>query len=359
MKLLILAQTPPPLHGQSLMVRTAVEGLPAHGVAVHHVNLRLSRSHADIGRWRLGKVLAILDACFHAIIARFAAGCDTLYYVPAPGKRGALYRDWLVMLLVRPFYRRLVLHFHNGGLGDWLAHHASVAERALTRLFLGRADLAIVLTPTLRDDAVALDARKIAVVPNGIADPGQPPTTPPKQTPAQLLFLGQCSAAKGLDVLLDAFALLSDSTSPAIRLVVAGGFASATECEHFTARFARFGGGVVYAGFVRGMEKRRLLDESACLVLPTCYAHEAQPLVLLEALAHDLSVVATNWRGIRDTIDGPHVRLVRPGDAPALVRALREILAALPPAGALRREFLTRHTAERHLASLAGALHSL
>ncbi len=41
MKLLILAQTPPPLHGQSAMVRTLVDGLPAPGVALHHVNLPL------------------------------------------------------------------------------------------------------------------------------------------------------------------------------------------------------------------------------------------------------------------------------------------------------------------------------
>ena len=62
MKLLVLAQTPPPLHGQSQMVRTLVDGLPAHGLPLHHVNLRLSRDHADIGRWRPGKLLAVLAA---------------------------------------------------------------------------------------------------------------------------------------------------------------------------------------------------------------------------------------------------------------------------------------------------------
>src|SRR3972149_2887749 len=82
MKLLVLAQTPPPIHGQSLMVQTLVTGLPEYGIEVHHVNLGLSRDAADIGRWRPGKIAAVLDACLHAVVARFRLGCDTLYYVP-------------------------------------------------------------------------------------------------------------------------------------------------------------------------------------------------------------------------------------------------------------------------------------
>ena len=133
MKLLVLAQTPPPLHGQSQMVRTLVDGLPAHGLPLHHVNLRLSRDHADIGRWRPGKLLAVLAAAGRAVAARWRHGCDTLYCVPAPGKRGALYRDWLLLALCRPFFPRLVLHLHNGGLADWLTTHATAPERWLTR----------------------------------------------------------------------------------------------------------------------------------------------------------------------------------------------------------------------------------
>ena len=193
MKLLVLAQIPPPLHGQSIMVQTLVEGLPAHGIAVHHVNLDLSRDTADIGRWRLGKFVAVLGACASAVAARFRHGCDVLYYVPAPGKRGALYRDWVVMLLCRPFFKKLVLHWHAAGLDCWLATKATAPELGLTRLLLGRADLSIVLSDTLRDDAAALAPKKISVVPNGIPDPGA--TASPRTAatgPFQVLFLGLC-----------------------------------------------------------------------------------------------------------------------------------------------------------------------
>ncbi len=349
MKLLLLAQTPPPLHGQSLMVDTAVRGLPNHGIEVAHVNLRLSRNHADIGGWRAGKILAILDACFHAIVARCTENCDTLYYVPAPGKRGALYRDWLVMLLVRPFYRRLVLHFHNGGLGDWLETRATPLERSLTQVLLGRADLAIVLTQSLRSDAAALHARCIAVVPNGIA-PAASAAAPRENF---VLFLGAVSGEKGALDLLAAIQLLR-ARGHATRVVFAGPVEPTVRAALDRARAAD--PGVCHeAGMVSGKEKADLLARCGVVCLPTHYPHEGQPLVALEALSADAPVVATRWRGLPETLP-PTTSLVAPGDTISLAAALAATLAVPPPAGAHREFFEARYTRERHLAMLARAL---
>src|SRR5690606_24891485 len=63
--LLVFAHTPPPVHGQSLMVQTLVDGLPsvAPQIVLHHVNPRLSRNTSDIGRWRPTKLVPLLAAC--------------------------------------------------------------------------------------------------------------------------------------------------------------------------------------------------------------------------------------------------------------------------------------------------------
>ena len=355
MKLLVLAQTPPPLHGQSLMVQTLVAGLPAHGIAVHHVPLNLSRDHADIGRWRVGKFFTVLAACVRAVAARFTEGCDTLYYVPAPGKRGALYRDWAIMLLCRPFFGRLVLHLHNGGLGDWLAHRATPPERGLARWLLGGADCAIVLADALQADAIALGARRIAIVPNGIADPC-PDWTPRPATARrtrQVLFLGLGSEDKGLfDAAEAILAVNRRADTRPTTLVAAGAFPDAATADRFT-RLANAHPGVIrHVGFVAGAAKAALFRESDCLCLPTRYPHEAQPLVLLEALAHDLPVIASNWRGIAATLP-PGTPLCEPGD----VSAIADRLASLPvQPSASRSYFLDHFTAERHLQSLAAAL---
>lgn len=363
-KLLVLAQLPPPVHGQSVMVATLVGGLPAHGIEVTHVDLRLSRAATEIGRWQPGKIAAVIDACVHALFERFRAGCDTLYYVPAPGKRGALYRDWVVMLLCRPFFRRLVFHWHAAGLGEWLRTRATGPERVLTRLLLGRADLAIVLGESLRDDATTLAAKSVAVVPNGIADPAPdfdsvPRNRPPPGAPFEVLFLGLCSEDKGLFAAAEAvLAANRQAGAGTFRLTAAGAFPDAATAGRFAALARAHPGALRHVGFVAGEAKRALLAASHCLCLPTRYPHEGQPLVVLEALAAGLPAIVSRWRGLPDLVTPATGRLVPPADPAALANALVALRAAPPDPAACRDVFLRRHTREQHLAQLAAALSS-
>jgi glycosyltransferase involved in cell wall biosynthesis len=374
MKLLVLAQTPPPLHGQSAMVRTLVDGLPARGIAVVHVNLALSTDAADIGRWRPAKILRTAAAAVRAIAARFRHSCDTLYYVPAPPKRGALYRDWLVLALCRPFFRRTVLHWHAVGLGAWLPAHATAAERRLSRALLGRAHLALVLADTLRGDAEYFQPRRCAVVPNGIPDPGPPPPPPPPP-PAPppscaLFFLGLGSAEKGLfaaaAAVLAANARLAApspagaaTSPPAFTLTAAGPFPDAATAARFAALCAAHPGVLRHVGSLDAAGKRLHFAASHALLLPTHYPAEGLPLVALEALAHDRPVIATRWRGLPDIVTTDVGQLVAPGDPAALADALVRFRSAPPPAGVCRARYLRHFTVDAHLEALAAALRSV
>ncbi|HVU15696.1 MAG TPA: glycosyltransferase family 4 protein [Candidatus Didemnitutus sp.] len=357
MKLAVLAQTPPPLHGQSVMVRALIDGLSRESIEIIPIEFRLSRSAADIGSWRPGKMVAVLEACFQAVAARLA-GADTLYYVPAPGKRGALYRDWLVMLLCRPFYRRLILHWHATGLDEWLENQATALERAITRRLLGNADFAIVLTPQLRSGAESLRAKKIAVVANGVPDPGV--MTREAGNDFNVLFVGLCSEQKGLFDAIDAVVAANDSTpTRPFRLVAAGSFPDRATERRFADLAAKHGNQIRHAGFATGDAKRRLFTNARCLCLPSRLAHEGQPLVLLEALAAGLPIVATNWRGIPDTVPSQCGRLVALGNVPALAAALVDIRAHPPAPGIARAHYLAHFTLEQHLQALAEAIESV
>ncbi len=362
--LLVFAHTPPPVHGQSLMVKTLLDHLPsvAPHLTLHHVDVRLSRDSTDIGRPRVAKLLPLLTACFRALVLRFRHGPLALYYVPAPAKRSALYRDWIVMLLCRPFFSSLILHWHAVGLGDWLTHHATAFERLLTHRLLGRADLSISLASELLPDAQHFHPKRTAVIPNGL---DLPPTENPKlktrnQSPTELLFLGLCSREKGLFELLTAIAIANRREPHAFQLTVAGGFATVADQHAFFSQVVALGTDVVrHVGFANESEKHALLSAADVFCYPTAYPHEAQPLALIEALAHDLPIVATRWRAIPSMLPAtphPHIHLVEPTRPDQLAEALLVARHTPPPAGELRAHYLGHFTRDQHLTALARAL---
>ena len=190
MKLLVFAHTPPPHHGQSYMVQLMLAGFGGDRrkrrrsrAAGERRQRATSASSAitstpgcrkkleDIGDLRLGKFVLLLGYCVQAIWCRFRYGVTNFYYIPAPGKRSALYRDWVVMLICRPFFKRVILHWHAAGLAKWLEMVVTMRSRSLTYRLMKQVDLSIVLSKYNRADAEKLFSRQVRVVSNGIPDP--------------------------------------------------------------------------------------------------------------------------------------------------------------------------------------------
>ena len=88
------------------------------GIECYHVNARFSRTLEDVGEFQGGKIFLILFYCLQAIWCRFRYGVDLFIMFPRRARRVALYRDWLVMLLCRPFFKRVIFHWHAAGLGN-------------------------------------------------------------------------------------------------------------------------------------------------------------------------------------------------------------------------------------------------
>ena len=326
---LIFAHIPPPHHGQSYMVAQLLEELRARPdeVRVFHVDSRVSNSLEEVGRSGAGKVLRLLRHCFHAIWLRLRHGRMIFYYVPAPAKRGALYRDWLVMALCRPFFRgRLVLHWHAVGLGEWIEKRAGFFTAWISRRLLGGANLSLVLARAVTGDAAIFLPKRISVLPNGIPDPC--PDFVAKVLPERLarakdrqgvfrvLFLAHCTREKGLyDALEVVFTaqeqLQREHLSLRLIFTVAGQFLSPAEQADFLEKVSQLTKEwqsvglppvVEYAGFVAGEGKDRLFRESDCLCFPTFYPNEVMPVTLIEALAYGLPIVATRWRAIPEML---------------------------------------------------------
>ena len=382
MKLLVFAHVPPPHHGQSQMVQYLVEGFrndPALGIEVIHVDARLSEDLADVGSARGGKLSRLLGYCWQAIRVRFVHGVTTWYYVPSPPKRNSLYRDWIVLLLVRPFFRHSVHHWHAVGLGAWLEEHARPWERWISHRLLGRPTLAITLSAFNSPDALRFRPRRSEVVANGVPDPCPDFHSTLESVRRQrhrdrqsgglvrVLFLAHCTPDKGIFDALEAVALANanEASQPAAQrldfhLDVAGSFVTPEDEARYQERIARpdLKGRVRTLGFVKGEAKSACLRSADVFLFPSYYANEGQPLNLIEAMAHGLVPVTTHWRGIPEMLPDGYAGLVQPRDPAAAAVALRQV--ALAEDGIRFRTLgLARFGLDAHLRRLAEVLQSL
>ena len=379
------------------MVKLMLEGFSAShssdpddrdSIQCYHVDARFSDTLEDIGSFRLGKFFLLLRYCMQAIWLRIRHGVHAFYYVPAPGKRAALIRDWVVMLLCRPFFKHFIHHWHAVGLGDWLAREGTWIERRLTHWLLGKPSLGMALAiPSMRD-ALWFRSRDVELVPNGIPDPcpdfesavlperkrrlenrialansGTPNLTDEARI-FRVLFLANIVRDKGILDTLEGVAIanaqLRQVSSPfQIHLTVAGPIPDESEELAFKKRIQKpdLEGAVTFAGFVSGEAKQTLLRGSDCLCFPTYYHAEGFPLVVIEAMAAGMAVVATRWRALPEILPPNYPGIIPIRNPEAIASAL--IAAMLEDATGLRARFQTQFTESAHLDRLKEAILSL
>lgn len=407
MKLLVFAHTPPPLHGQSYMVQLMLGGFggdrcgkPANpgndlGIECFHVDTRLSRRLEDIGGFQGMKLLRLMFYCFEAIYYRFRYGVENFYFIPAPGKKSALYRDWMVLFICRPFFKRIILHWHAAGLGKWLETSVQMPARTLTYHLAKRADLSIVLSRYNVADAEKLMPQKVRVVSNGIADPC--PEFRQKVLPrriarfaarelllagktlspenlhetggdpqvVRLLFLAHCMEDKGLfdamhAVVLANRTLAEQRATLRFKLMVAGTFVTAEERAQFDRLISdpEFEPAVEYLGFVSGASKDRALQQTDLFVFPTYYLGENQPVNLIEAMAYGIPIITTRWRSLSEMLPPDYPGLVSIRSPEKIAAAMLNVMTMETGEG-FRQMYLARFTLDAHLLKLAEAIRSV
>lgn len=343
------------------MVAQTLEALEEGGVPFCHVDARVSDHLGEVGEGSLRKVFRLLGHCARAVVLRFTRGADTLYYVPAPAKRSAILRDILALAILRPFFPRLILHWHAVGLGAWAGRGGN--DGGLRR-FLSGADPAIVIAEGNSDDAEVFRPRRIEVVANGIPDPcpnfaddlagrdvrrGEVIASLTEGGgEIRVASLGHCTETKGFFDLLEAMEMVREKRPDVVwTLDVAGGFLSADEERRADLRFAELRSRGVWVrqhGFLRGEQKAEFFRRADVLTFPSW--SESFGLVAVEALAFGVPVIGSDIPGIRAVLDGTGCRMVAPRSPEGLATAL---LAkdSYPPSTALRQRFEEALTVER------------
>ena len=351
LRVLIIGQTPPPFGGQARM-RQALLDHPMPGIERRHVRLAYSREMTDIGKVTFGKVLHLFGTVVRVLWAITTFRPDVVYYPPGGPNRAPVIRDVLTLLAIRPFCRRLVFHFHAGGLADvWRRGFRSRIAAALFRRAFFGADAAIVLAESNRPDGEVLEARLVFVVPNGIPDEAGRFAREPREVPG-VLFVGVHLESKGVVVLAEACTHLWDEGLD-FTLTMVGDRPEGVE-ERIRAAVGRHADRLRLCGVLLGDDKWREFAMADVFCFPTFFEAEAMPVVALEGMMFGLPIVATRWRGLPEVVeDGVTGYLVEPRDAQALADRLRTLLLDLKRRAemgkAARQRFEQRYGIDGHV----------
>lgn len=151
---------------------------------------------------------------------------------------------------------------------------------------------------------------------------GEPAGVP--ASPARVLFFGTLAAHKGVDVLLDAFALLRERL-PDLRLVVAGGLGDGVDPGELQRRAGAIGRVALRIGYVPLAEVRTLFEAATVVVAPYRHANQSGVVHLAHTFARP--VVATRVGDLPDVVvDGETGALVDVDDAAALAAAVERLV---------------------------------
>lgn len=134
-------------------------------------------------------------------------------------------------------------------------------------------------------------------------------------------YLGRLSEEKGIRFLVEAVSLLIRETDFNLRLLIVGDGPEYQELQDL-AEALGLSDRVALVGFQA--EPQRWLSAFDIFALPSLT--EGTPMALLEAMAAQRPIVATNVGGVPDVVtDGEDGLLVAPGDARGLAEALRRV----------------------------------
>ena len=300
--ILVAAQTPPPYGGQTIMVSYMLDG-SYPGLKLIQVQTGLSRTSDEVAKFRFRKIFGLVRVILKIAFARIKHGTTVLYYPPAGSNKGAMYRDIIILNCTRWLFRKVILHFHAGGISDM---YESI-PRGL-RFFYRRAyyypDVAIRLSVLNPEDGKKLRAKQEFIVPNGIPDdrPGNRDKRSKCSGKVNILFVGLLCESKGVMDLIKALQIVQQSYD------ISANFVGMFESEIFNTRVKTYiqNNGlcntITFSGELKGDAKTKAYLKADIFCFPSFYESETFGIVLLEAMQFELPIVTTRWRGIPSVI---------------------------------------------------------
>lgn len=316
-KIIAMVQLPPPMHGAAQMNRIAIDAL-AKDFDLHVIEMRFARTLSEVNRFSLRKIG--LAVCLLLRLIRALPRAKALYICFSPNGF-AYYRDCLYVLLAKLLRVPAILHLHGRGLPEM--RRSKWAE--LFQKMVLKGQTVILLGESLRAEIEGLDC-KSAIIANCLDDsafvgPATKQWVP--HDPIRLLWLSNLFRAKGIETLLAACEILP-AQGIACHLTIAGAEGDISKAELATLlEKYQMHTAASYLGPVSDPERQDAFENSDLFIFPSHYPNEAQPIVVLEAMAANAPVITSNIATLPELVrDGETGRLCPPKAPEELANAI-------------------------------------
>lgn len=324
---------------------------------------RLRGSKADQGRLSFRKITSIWEDWITVVAAARKARPSVVYM--ALGKAFPHFLKDSILILVLTLMGCQVTG-EVAGRGLYFLRSGGLRS-AYARWVLRRMVSVRLLGPSIVRDFIEYGVTNTVWSDNGVPDPqmGRPGVIRPREGRAKsadlrILFMGAHSRDKGLDLAVHAVRDLVQQGYE-ISLETAGEWVDPDfrrEMEEVV-RENNLDEHIIFGGFRFGDERFVLFERNDVLVLPS--HNEGQPLVILEAFAMEMPVVATNVGAVGDTVEHgvQGILLERPSadDVAAALERIAKSPAQLAAMGqSARQAYLSRFTEDHYFRGMVAWL---
>lgn len=365
-RIVVAGQTPPPIGGQALMIARVLEELHHQsGFEIVHLPFFFTRDVRRMRRAGLDKVFEMFRVLWRLARIRAAGAIDALLYPVGGPQLVPLVRDVCLLPWILFASKKVILHFHAGGVAETIHQHPFFLGK-IVRFLYRKADAAIVMTEFGKRDATSVGISNVRVVPNTLEDTYDSNKVSRNTGTPKILYVGHFSQEKGTPPLLQAFAALRQ-TGADCTLELVGECLPPYSEEEMKSLIQRLGlqDVVELSGVLSGKEKWDRFARANLFVFPSL-APESFGLVTVEAMMWALPIVACDWRGNREVLGASSGGICfSPGAnlTTTLTDALREAFAQRENwtewGKNNRRIFEDKYDAQRSPGRLTSALESL
>lgn len=330
-RLLMIGQLPPPIHGPSMINELIVSSEKIKTeIDIIVIPIRMTKTVGAIGKLQLRKIVASASIYFKLIRALIRRDIDAVY-LTASVNGFAMFRDLGIVLICRFFSVRRVLHIHMLGLRQ--RYIASSIARFAYKLMFDQAAIVHLSERLYADVSCVTPPSLFFTISNGLPDPQlRVPMSGHQRKSAKegrptVLFLSNLLLEKGpLDAIEASRRLLLGGLDHQLLIVGAEHDPVVSDAVRAAAAGDVGGGAIQYLGGLYGDRKFEVMRDADILVFPSWT--ECQPLAILEAMAMELAIVASNVGGIPDLIESNvNGLLFEKQDVDQLVKCLGSLIA--------------------------------